>query len=65
MMVSLSTVLTTIAVVWLVILLLVCICDSKEDSETVLMCFVILFTLLSCAILLYRIGSLIFSLIGG
>lgn len=65
MMVSLSNVLTTIAAVWVAILVLVCICGDKDDSETVAMCFVILFTLLSCAILLYRIGGLIFSLIGG
>lgn len=33
MMVSLPNVLTTIAVVWLVIIVIVCSCGSKSDKE--------------------------------
>lgn len=65
MMVSLSSVLTTIAVVWIIIIIVLCACNDKEDCENIAMGIVIIVTILSTAIVLYRIGSFIFSLTGG
>lgn len=65
MMVSLPNVLTTIAVVWLVVLLIVCSCESKSDKEDVACGLALLMTVLSGGILLYRGIGLLFALVGG
>lgn len=65
MIVSLSNALTTIAVVWFSVIGLCCLCEDNEDTDNVVCCFMILGSLFFAAILWYRIGSLIFSIIGG
>ena len=64
MTVSLFNVLTVIAGVWFAILFLFAYPD-KKDSEDVMCCFVLFGSFFFAAILLYRIGSLIFLIIGG
>ena len=65
MMVSLSAVLTTIAVAWLVIIVIVCLCDSKSDKENVTCCLFLLMTIFSGGILMCQGVNLLFSVIGG
>lgn len=65
MMVSLPNTLTVISVVWIVILLIVCSCDSHSDKEDVACGLGLLMTVASGGILLYRAVELLFSLIGG
>lgn len=64
MTVSLFNVLTVIAVIWFAILFLFAYLD-KKDSEDAMCCFILFGSLFFAAILLYRIGSLIFLIIGG
>lgn len=65
MMVSLPNVLTIAAIVWFVVIFGIGCCNDEDDAISIFAAIAIIGTLFFGAVLLYRIGSLIFSIIGG
>jgi hypothetical protein len=64
-MVSLSNVLTVLAAVWFILIIAASCCATKDDTEMFIAGVAIIVSLFFGAILLYRLGNIIFAIIGG